>query len=96
MTPGIRWETNRRILKPSASAQTRHETGLALTRVDGLKRRRQSWPVLAKRDLPKLRRLLPLRRTDLMRFYSAYLGSERMTLSGRALLRELVAKQVTQ
>ena len=66
-------------------------TSLALTRVDGLKRCRQPWPVLAKRDLLKLRRLRPLRRTDLMRFYLGYVGNERLTAPGRALLRELVA-----
>ncbi len=66
-----------------------------LSRIDGLKRRRLSWPALAKKDFAPLIRSHRLCRTDMMRFYLAYVGSDRAAAPARSLLREIMAKQVS-
>jgi tRNA A-37 threonylcarbamoyl transferase component Bud32 len=62
---------------------------LALTRIDGLERKKRSWSQLAMEDLPRLRNIHRLRETEAMCFFLGYLGAPRLTSDGRALARKM-------
>ncbi len=69
---------------------------LTLTTVGSLLKKDRPWQTLARMDLPLVGHAHPLSKTDALRFFLGYVGTQRLTSESRALARALGGRRPSE